>query len=199
MLIIPALYLSHGNCVSQYKGERGQSVILSRDPLRSAREFEKQGARTIHLVDADASDGGGEENRRISKIIAKNTALEVQYAEGISSYEMLKQLLESGIVRVSLNQFSEKLLEQALIEFGPDKIHFTIRAERDSISGKFHVNVLDYAKDITKKGVTTIIFRDTLAEGTFHPNFDEVDRLVLGTSAHIFPLGACGSMSDLEL
>lgn len=207
MIIIPAIYLSHGNAVSRYKGEIGQSTVLSRDPLRSTREFEKHGAQIIHLVDLDATDGGSEENRKIAILLAKNTKLQVQFAEGISSIENIVSLFASGVSRVSLNQFSENLVPEALKRFGPEKILFTIRAQRNIVEGRPGLEVFHYGKDLTDKGITQIIFRDTKVEGSFHPNFDEVERLILGAGKQavpasqpkIYAFGGIGSMDDLEI
>ncbi|MBI2638680.1 hypothetical protein HYW83_03765 [Candidatus Peregrinibacteria bacterium] len=199
MQIIPALYLSGGNAVSHYKGEVDQSTILSRDPLRSAREFEKQGARMIHLVDLDATDGGSDANQKITKIIAKNTHLQVQYAEGIISIENIASLFSAGVARVSLNQFSENLVQEALKQFGPEKIIFTIRAQRNIIDGRPGLEVFHYGKDLADQGIAQIIFRDTKVEGSFHPNFDEVERLILGCPAEIYAFGGIGNMDDLEI
>lgn len=199
MLIIPALYLSHGHCVSHYKGEARQKTILSRDPLASARNFEKQGAIRIHLVDLDATDGGSQVNLNIAKSIAKNTNLSVQYAEGISSQNIIEDLLSSAIAYVCLNQFSENLLGPAILQFGAEKIFFTIRAEREFVIGKPGLSVVDYANDLQEKGVTQIIFRDRKTEGTLHPNFDEIERLILSTQAKIFSFGGVGSIADLEI
>lgn len=199
MLIIPALYLSQGQCVSHYKGEARQKTILSRDPLASARNFKKQGATRIHLVDLDATDGGNQANLNIAKLIANTTDLFVQYAEGVSSHKILEDLFSSGIAYVCLNQFSENLLAQALARFGSEKIFFTIRAERDLVLGMQRLSVVDYARDLVEKGVTQIIFRDMKTEGTMHPNFDEIERLILGTPAKIFSFGGVGSRPDLEI
>lgn len=199
MRIIPAIYLSGGSAVSHYKGEVGQSTILSRDPLRSAREFEKQGARIVHLVDLDATNGGSDASRKIAMLLAKNTKLQVQFAEGISSIENIVSLFASGVSRVSLNQFSENLIPEALKRFGPEKILFTIRAQRNIVEGRSGLEVFHYGKDLTEQGITQIIFRDTKVEGSFHPNFDEVERLILGCPAKIYAFGGIGSMDDLEI
>lgn len=206
MKIIPAMYLSHGNAVSHYKGETGQSTVLSRDPLRAAREFEKSGAHEIHFVDLDATDGGSEANQKIAALIAKNTKLSVQYAEGISSLENIISLFSSGVARVSLNQFSEHLIPEALRRFGSEKILFTIRAQKNSIEDRPGLEVFHYGNDLIDQGITQIIFRDTKVEGSFHPNFDEIERLILGCSAlptgreaKIYAFGGVGSMDDLEI
>lgn len=200
MLIIPALYLSNGQCVSHYKGEPSHATVLSKNPLQAARSFEKQGARIMHIVDIDAVDFGSEKNRAVALHIAKNTGLSVQYADGVDSIETMESLFGSGIDKISLHHASEFLLSPALARFGPGKILFTIETKRELVSGKSPaIAVMDYGKALVEKGVTTIIFRDTKAEGTFHPNFDEIERLVMATEGKIFAFGGIGTVEDIAL
>lgn len=199
MIIIPAIYLSNGNAVSWYKGERDQQTVLSRDPLASARGFEKKGAKIIHLVDVDKTDGGHHQNRKIAEIIAKNTKLNVWYADSVNSIQEIEYLLKLGINRISLNQFSEDLVKEAVQKFGAQKILFTIRAQRNVIEGRPGLEVFHYGKDLQDLGITDIVFRDIKAEGTFHPNFDEIERLKLGCNANIFAFGGIGTEDDLEI
>lgn len=195
MRIIPAIYLSGGKVVSQYKAQKDSEEILSEDPLRSARWFEKQGAKALHVVGTE----GSEANRRVAMLIARNTKLAVSYADGVLSQQIIEELIEVGVAQVSLDQFCENLLAEVLRKFGPDKIVFTIKAQRNLVEGKPNLDVMDYGKDLTDKGVTQIIFRDTKSEGTFNPNYDEIEKLVLNTPAKIFSFGGVGKMSDLEV
>ncbi|MBI5413576.1 hypothetical protein HZA42_04480 [Candidatus Peregrinibacteria bacterium] len=195
MRIIPAIYLSGSKVVTQYKAQKESEEILSGDPLKSARWFEKHGAKALHVVGTD----GSEANRKVAVLIAKNTKLAVSYADGVLSQEIIEELLAAGIAQVSLDQFCENLLAEALQKFGPGKITFTIKAKRNLVESKPNLDVMDYGKDLVDKGVTQIIFRDTKSEGTFHPNYDEVEKLVLNTTAKIFSFGGVGKMSDLEV
>lgn len=202
MIIIPAIYLVSGRAVSHYKGQSQQEVTFSADPLRSAHEFKNAGAKRIHLVNLDGSPNlkdGKAANRAIARRIAQETQMEVSYAEGVVSLNDISALFNAGIDYVSLNQFEELLLAEALRQFGPDKIFFTINTQKHIIIGRQGIEVMDYGRDLAEKGVKNIILRDIKAEGTFHPNFDEVERLVIGTPAKIFAFGGIASMDDLEI
>jgi phosphoribosylformimino-5-aminoimidazole carboxamide ribotide isomerase len=195
MKIILAVYLSQGKAVSHYKGEVEQETILSRDPLQSAQAFEAEGLSAVHFVDTD----GSKANHEIAKLVAQKTKLKVSYADDIASLDAIASLFEGGIRYISLTQTSEALVPEAIRRFGPDKIFFTIRTQRHVIEGKPGLEVMDYGRDLAALGVTHIILRDMKAEGTLHPNFDEVERLIIGTGAKIFAFGGIGSMEDLEI
>ena len=199
MKIIPAIYLSHGNAVSNYKGQSEQVTVLSKDPLSAARRFEKEGAKYIHLVDLDAFDAGSKENSKIAKSIAKNTSIEVSYADGVSALQDVENLFADGIAQVCLGQSAINILDEAISRFGQDKIFFVIRTQRRVIPDQPGVEVTDYGRQLSERGVKNIILRDTLAEGTFHPNFDEVERLMFGAKVNVFAFGGVGSIGDLEV
>lgn len=194
MLIIPAIYVANGRAVSHYKGESDQEIVFSKDPLNIARVFKKQGATVLHFVDLDG-------NKTVAASIVKNTGFRVQYACKISSIDQIKELFGLGIYVVSLDQSSENLIPAALKEFGPEKIFFTIRSQRNLVEDKNGVEVFHYGADIAKLEIKNIITSDKKAEGSLHPNFDEVERLILSTkgAARIFAFGGIGSVKDLEI
>lgn len=197
MLIIPAIYLSGGKVVSQYKGDGGHETVFSKDPLSSARSFEKAGANIVHLVGTDDSIS----NPEIAKLIAKSTELKVQYAGNVLSMEILEDLFNGGVSAVSLDQSTESLIAKSIKKFGTDKILFTIRSQRNLVEGKNGLEVFHYGKDISDLGVKTIISRDIRAEGTLHPNFDEAERLVAAVNgnAKIIAFGGIGTVKDIEI
>ena len=73
MLIIPAIDIIDGKCVRLYKGDYSRVTNYSNDPVKTALELEKAGAKRIHLVDLDAARGGGKNNRKVISEIRKKT------------------------------------------------------------------------------------------------------------------------------
>lgn len=199
MLIIPALYLVDGRCVSPYKGDESNLTVFSANPLQDAKRFLKQGATHILVMDGNKSPDASKKNRLIAEQIIKNTDLKVIFADGVKSLDEVAELLDMGVAHIALGDVARPFLSAALSRFGDDKIWFLIRGERNLIRDERQTDVLDYGKEISDMGVHTIVFWDTKTEGTFHPNFDEVDRLILGTPANIIAFGGIGSMSDITL
>ena len=193
MQIIPAIYLWQGNCVTQYKGDQAQTAIVSRNPLQAARLFEKQGARQLHVVHLD------ERRDDILKMIAQGTSLKVCSADHIASMEELRTVFDLGVDAVALDTAGEKILEAALAKYGPEKIFFTIKSQRGEVEGMPSFEVTEYSSELVHRGVTEIIFRDIQAQGTLQPNFDEVERLVAASKAHLYPFGGIGSERAIKL
>ena len=58
MLLIPAIDLKDGEAVRLYKGDYSKRTIYSKEPEKLALEFEKMGAKYIHIVDLDGAKDG---------------------------------------------------------------------------------------------------------------------------------------------
>lgn len=55
MLVIPAIDLKDGEAVRLYKGDYNKKVVYSSHPEELAAEFEKMGAKYLHVVDLDGA------------------------------------------------------------------------------------------------------------------------------------------------
>ena len=53
MLVIPAIDLRQGKCVRLTQGRRDAVTAYDGDPIKIAEDFEKDGARMLHVVDLD--------------------------------------------------------------------------------------------------------------------------------------------------
>ena len=58
MLIIPAIDLKDGKVVRLKQGLFNQRIVYSKDPVNTARHWERQGARYLHVVDLDGANTG---------------------------------------------------------------------------------------------------------------------------------------------
>ena len=55
MLVIPAIDLKDGQAVRLFKGDYNQKTVYSNEPEKLAENFEKMGAKLLHVVDLDLS------------------------------------------------------------------------------------------------------------------------------------------------
>ena len=58
MEIFPAIDLSGGRVVRLTKGDYNQMEVYGDDPAAVAQDFERQGARYLHVVDLDGAKDG---------------------------------------------------------------------------------------------------------------------------------------------
>lgn len=210
MKIIPSIYIQNNCAVSWYKGhENEQAKKFWKTPLEFAQAYKKAGTCCLQLVDLD---GTGRD--LIKRIVAAVPGVEVQTAGSIRTFDDIQQLLDCGVARVVVNVTFWNLLADAMKKFGPEKIllglkskgdrviadHLPDLPERDIESAAARSQVVSIAQHAIDLGVTGIVYKDMEHEGTlFHPNFDEIDRLVSGTNAKIYAAGGIATMEDLRL
>ena len=78
MIIFPAIDIKDGSCVRLFKGDFGTAEKVAEDPLETARSFESQGARWLHMVDLDGAKDAIPRNAEIFLKVARDTSLKVE-------------------------------------------------------------------------------------------------------------------------
>ena len=101
MIIIPAIDIQGGYVVRLVQG-RLDKKIYSRDPIKTARHWVKQGAGLIHVVDLDGAASGSPKNLAVVKEIVKNISVPVEFGGGARNIDTIKTLLDLGVYRVVL-------------------------------------------------------------------------------------------------
>ena len=101
MLIIPAIDLKDGAVVRLVQGKFNKKVY-SRDAVKVARHWVRQGAKFLHLVDLDGAFSGKPKNFNLVRDIVKNISVPVELGGGIRSLAAIRSILNSGVARVVL-------------------------------------------------------------------------------------------------
>ena len=97
MLILPAIDLYDKKAVRLYKGDYEQMTVYSENPLEIAKDFEKNGATFVHLVDLEGAKNGTTPNIDVVRKIADYTSLDIEIGGGIRDEETIKKYLDLGI------------------------------------------------------------------------------------------------------
>jgi phosphoribosylformimino-5-aminoimidazole carboxamide ribotide isomerase len=203
MLIIPAIDIQDG-CVVRFVQGRLNKKIYSRDPLKTAKHWVKQGAKFIHVVDLDGAIYGKTDNLGIVKEIARNVAIPIEFGGGIRDMGSIKTLLNSGINRVILGTKAVEdiiFLKKAFKVFN-NKIIVSIDANfvlikgwRASSKGK---GVFEFANTLKKIGFKELIYTDTLKDGTLKgPNIKGIRNLIKKTGLKVIASGGISSLDDI--
>jgi phosphoribosylformimino-5-aminoimidazole carboxamide ribotide isomerase len=101
MIAIPAIDLRRGRCVRLFRGDPSDETVYDSDPVDTARRFEQEGARRLHIVDLDAALGTGS-NREIVVRIVRAVAVPVQVGGGLRTLDDVEGVLEDGAARAIL-------------------------------------------------------------------------------------------------
>jgi phosphoribosylformimino-5-aminoimidazole carboxamide ribotide isomerase len=100
MLIIPAIDLYDGGCVRLLRGSYTAATRYPDDPADRARFFADRGARWIHVVDLDAAEGKGRDNRRVIQRIRAAVGCRLQSGGGVRAEADARALAGLGVDRL---------------------------------------------------------------------------------------------------
>lgn len=209
MEIIPAIYLYDGKVVALYKGSIEQKEVYYKSPVSFAQEFERAGAKRLYLADINARMNGALTQTAEIKTIISAVSIPVMLEAVFSTTKEIQDALNLGAAQIVLRSPPVSFAEAALSAFGPDKIVIQLFARRMELIEKRkklrpddYTDVVDYAEKLVPLGVREMVYKDERAEGTLiHPNYDEIDRLVLtlGESVKIYSSGGISEPPHIKL
>ncbi|MDD4894327.1 MAG: 1-(5-phosphoribosyl)-5-[(5-phosphoribosylamino)methylideneamino]imidazole-4-carboxamide isomerase [Candidatus Omnitrophica bacterium] len=206
MLIIPAIDIKDG-CVVRFVQGKLDKKVYSRDPIKTAKHWVKQGAKIIHVVDLDGAFSGTPKNLDTVKQIAKSIDVPIQFGGGIRSIALIEDLLDSGVSRVILGTKAAEdkdFLNKAFKKF-KDKVIVSIDSKADRVltegwqasAGK--TDVLKFAHSLKEAGFKEVIYTDVLKDGTLKgPNIKAIKSLIKETSLKVIASGGISSLVDLQ-
>lgn len=204
MKIIPAIDLINGKCVRLLKGDYDK-VTEYGNPIDMAIEFEKEGAKYLHLVDLDGALKGNVVNENVVKEILSKTNLEVELGGGIRSVEDAKKWLDLGVYRVILGSIAIKdinVVKELVNIYGPKRIIVGLDASNGYIcihGWKEKTNILakDFVYKLKNIGVEEIIYTDIAKDGALEGiNVAELDEMVK-TGINVVASGGVTTLDDL--
>lgn len=206
MNIFPAIDLSGGNVVRLFKGDYNQMTVYGSDPLSVAKQFEKDGAQYLHVVDLDGAKDGTTPNFEIVKSIAQNTNLKVEIGGGIRSEDTIKKYIDAGVLRVILGTIAAKdpdFTREMVKKYG-DKIAVGVDIKDGfvAIHGWMEVSRLscnDFCASLQEMGVKTIICTDISKDGAMQgTNLDLYKELSEKFKLDIVASGGVSSIDDVK-
>lgn len=207
MIIFPAIDIKNGACVRLQQGDFTTSTIYRTNPLSVAKEYERDGATWIHIIDLDGAETGINANINVIKDIVKNTDLNIQVGGGIRSEATIRTLLEAGVNRVIVGTFAlqqPRILQQLLRDY-PNQIIVSI----DSRDGFVTYNgwqqqstttTLSFCKELEALGVETIVYTDIAKDGMMQgPNIQDYQTLLQHTNMNIIASGGVSTYDDIKI
>lgn len=206
MLVIPAIDLKEGKCVRLEQGLMEKDTVFCDSPADQAREWERQGAELLHIVDLDGAFAGEPKNRASIEAIVKAIAIPTQLGGGIRDIPTIEAYLSLGIGRVILGtaaQRNPELVEEACRLF-PGRIVVGIDAKNGMVAVQGWAEVtgvtsVDLAKRFEGYGVAAIIYTDIARDGMMQgPNIGATKALAEAISIPVIASGGVSSLRDIE-
>ena len=206
MLIFPAIDLYEGQAVRLYKGDYNQKTVYNDNPIEVAYEFQKSGAKQIHLVDLEGAKSGTTPNFDLICDIKSKTGLFCEVGGGIRNMDVIKKYVESGIDRVILGTaaVTEKgFVEEAVAKYG-DKIAIGIDIKDGFVAIKgwqenSGINAMDFCEKMQKIGVCTMICTDISKDGAMQGTNRELYKTLSEKfDMQIVASGGVSSIDDVK-
>ncbi len=203
MNIFPAIDLFGGKAVRLYKGDYAQMTVYNDRPLEVAKDFEREGAKFLHLVDLEGAKSGQTPNLETIKEIVNNTELFCEVGGGIRSMDTVRTYLEAGVDRVILGTAAvtdPDFVARATAEYGE-----RIAVGADIKDGKVAIKGWTETSDLTAEeffakmqslGVRTVICTDVSKDGAMMGTNHELYRSL--SEKFDMQIVASGGVSSVE-
>ena len=207
MQLIPAIDLMKGKIVRLTRGEAKTAKVYDQfgGPILTAKKWEEEGARKLHLIDLDAALGIGN-NFYVIEQIVKNVDIPIQIGGGIRKISTAKKLLKLGVKQVILGALAfnnPKVITKIQQEFDFP----TVIVALDNRNGKIMVegwktptgmDLTQALKSFEELQVTTFLITSITKDGTLSgPDLENLSKACRYPNLKIIAAGGVGSLSDL--
>jgi len=205
VIIIPAIDLLNGEAVRLYKGDYDKKTVYSKDPVGLAKNFEKMGARYLHVVDLNGAKDGNTINIEAIRKIKESVNIPVEVGGGIRNAEAVSLYLdELKIDRIILGTIavnSPDFVKEVLAEYTAERIIVSVDVLKGevAINGWLQgssVNYLEFIGELKTLGVKYIIVTDISKDGALtSPNWAMYEKI---EGINVIVSGGVACEDDIE-
>lgn len=206
MIIEPAIDLKDQKVVRLHKGAFDTVHQVADDPVEVAKAFAAAGAAVIHMVDLDGARSGERVNGEIVRRVIDETGMKVELGGGIRSMEDLRAVDALGVWRFVIGSAAvtdPDFVREAVKAYG-SRVAVGVDAKDGEVrtsgwEAGSGVHFLDFAAQMEKLGVQTLIFTDIDTDGMLSgPNVESLNKLQKAVSCRIVASGGVSSNQDLR-
>ena len=206
MLLFPAIDLKEGKAVRLLQGRMEDSTVYADNPVEVAQDFEKQGARYLHMVDLNGAFSGKPMNDETIRRIVGSVSLKIQVGGGIRTMERITELLELGVERVILGTIAVKnpeLVAEAARRYGK-RVIVGIDAKDGLVAVQgwaetTEMRAVDLGKAMKAVGIQSVVFTDISRDGMLRgPNLESTVQMAQETGLSVIASGGISTLADLR-
>jgi phosphoribosylformimino-5-aminoimidazole carboxamide ribotide isomerase len=170
--VFPAIDLRGGRCVRLKQGDFERAREYDADPVERAREWERQGAQAIHVVDLDGAKEGRPAQLPLIREMADAVDVPVQVGGGVRTLADLRAVREAGAnwIVMGTAAVGDRELRLRVIEEVGGSLVVAVDA-RDGIVSTHGwqrssgVGVLELAEELAADGVAAVLYTDVARDG----------------------------------
>jgi len=206
MIIYPAIDLKDGQCVRLVQGKAENKTVYSDNPGEMAGDWQKQGARWLHVVDLDGAFAGRPVNTPAIMAIANAIDIPFQVGGGLRRREDVAEVLKAGARRVIIGTKavnSPDFVKSLLDEFGPDRIVLGLDARDGMVAvegwvSTSNLTALEFAVTMKGLGITTAVYTDISRDGLLQgPNLKAIEDMARQSGLQIIASGGVSSRENI--
>jgi phosphoribosylformimino-5-aminoimidazole carboxamide ribotide isomerase len=203
VIIIPALDIKGGKCVRLSRGRADTETVYESDPLKVAADWQKKGAKRLHLIDLDGAFAGEPVNRALVTDICRELSIPVQIGGGIRTFETAAAYVEAGADRIIIGTAAveDPVLFAEICTRLPDKIGVSLDTEHGRIRtrgwvGDSGLTIAAVMPRLYAQGASFIVHTDISRDGMRSgPNVKMLKQIAWSS---LVPVIASGGVSDLD-
>jgi phosphoribosylformimino-5-aminoimidazole carboxamide ribotide isomerase len=183
------------------QGDFGRAKEYDADPVERAREWERQGAQAIHVVDLDGAEEGRLVQLELIRRIAGSVGVPLQVGGGVRSIEDLRAVRGAGALRVVIGTAAveDRDLRLRAVEEAGASLVVAVDAREGVVAThgwlrSSGVCVLDLSKELAADEVASVLYTDVARDGM------DAGAALKGTAtvAKIIPTVASGGVRGTE-
>jgi phosphoribosylanthranilate isomerase len=201
--LLPAVDVTGGKAVQLVQGVAGSGKQYG-DPLEAALEWQRQGARWLHLVDLDAAFGRGTNHELLAEVVSK-VDMQVEVSGGIRDDETLKRALDSGARRVNIGTAAlenPEWCDRICGTFG-DRVAIGLDVKGGRLAARGWTReggeLFATLERLERAGCERYVVTDVNSDGMLSgPNLDLLRSVCEATDKPVIASGGVSSLEDLR-
>jgi len=205
-VVIPAIDLLENNAVRLAQGDYTHSITYSSNAVEVSKDFEKAGAKRLHIVDLGGAKSGRPEHFELIKQIRQNTLMKIEVGGGIRDLTTVEKYFAIGIDYLILGSMllKNKALAVDLLKKYGEKIIVGIDGKDGFVKTEgwlenSNTPIVDLLLEMQKAGAQQAIVTDISRDGMLTgPNFELYKTLGQKTKLQIIASGGVSSLEDLK-
>ncbi len=204
--LYPAIDLRDGAAVRLVQGDFDRSTIFNEDPVAQARDFAREGATHLHVVDLDGALTGTPVHAPIIAQLAAAFPGVVELGGGLRDRAAVETAIATGVDRVVVG--TAVLDDDAFVRWAAGRLGDRLVVSLDARDGMVATHAwtqvsdraaVDVAAELARTGVRHLLYTDIGRDGTLDgPNLAALKEVAQAAPPlTILASGGIASLDDL--
>ena len=201
--LLPAVDIKDGRSVRPKQGGVVEGTTYG-SPIECALDFQKAGAKWLHLVDIDAAYGVGSNSKLLIDVI-DSVDMKVELSGGICDDQSLLKALATNCDRIVLSTVALDDLPWScgVVKTYGEKVAVSLDVKDGALAARGGRSqggdLIAAVKQLSDAGCAHFIVTDVSKDGSLlGPNFELLEQLCAHTPVPIIASGGISSLNDLE-